>query len=150
MEEIVVGQHHVGGLLGHLGALIPIATPTSALEGGRVVDAVAGHGYDLPLACSALTSRSLCSGLVRAKVSDDSTIFCSSVLVARSSSGPLTAAGPPSPTMPISPRDRSRCTRMITGDHLHDDARLLAGGDRLDGIGTRRVDDAHKPQEHHA
>ena len=43
---VVVGQHHVGGLLGHIGAGDAHGhADIGALDGGRVVDAVAGHGH---------------------------------------------------------------------------------------------------------
>ncbi len=43
--EIVVGQHHLGGFLGGLGALAAHGdADIGALQRRRVVDAVAGHG----------------------------------------------------------------------------------------------------------
>ena len=49
--EIVVGQHHVGGLLRDVGAGDAHGdADIGGLERGRVVDAVAGHGDDVALA----------------------------------------------------------------------------------------------------
>ena len=49
--EIVVGQHHVGGLLGDIGAGDAHGdADIGGLECGRIVDAVAGHGDDVALA----------------------------------------------------------------------------------------------------
>ena len=48
--EVVVGQHHVGGLLGHLRAgPAHRHADVGALESRSVVDAVPGHGDDVPL-----------------------------------------------------------------------------------------------------
>src|SRR5699024_5239230 len=45
--KVVVGQHHVGHVLGHVGAGDAHAdADVGGLDGGRVVDAVAGHGGD--------------------------------------------------------------------------------------------------------
>ena len=46
--EVVVGEDHVGGPLGHVGAGDPHgAADVGGLEGGGVVDPVAGHGHHL-------------------------------------------------------------------------------------------------------
>ena len=46
--EIVVGEHHLGGLFRHLGSLDPHRdADIGLLERGRVVHAVAGHGNNL-------------------------------------------------------------------------------------------------------
>ena len=46
--EVVVGEDHIGGSLGHVGAGNPHgAADVRHLEGGGVVDAVAGHGHHL-------------------------------------------------------------------------------------------------------
>ena len=47
-REVVVGQDHVGGLAGDVGArLAHRDADVGGLERGRVVDAVAGHRDDL-------------------------------------------------------------------------------------------------------
>ena len=47
-REVVVGQHHVAGVLGDLGAAEAHRdADVGLLERGRVVDAVAGHRDDM-------------------------------------------------------------------------------------------------------
>ena len=46
--KVVVGQHHVGGFFGHVSAGdAHCHADVGALDGGRVVHAVAGHRHDL-------------------------------------------------------------------------------------------------------
>ena len=69
--EVVVGEHDLGGLLGGLGALRPMATPTSArFKAGASLTPSPVMATTSPSACSAVTIRSLCSGLVRANTVD--------------------------------------------------------------------------------
>ena len=69
--EVVVGEHHAGGLLAGLGAFDAHRdADVGALEGGGVVHAVAGHGDDSPRSWSRWAMRSLCSGATRAKTSN--------------------------------------------------------------------------------
>jgi hypothetical protein len=81
--------------------LMPMATPTSArLSAGASFTPSPVIATTSPLAWSACTSRSLCSGLVRAKMSWSRTSWRKSSSEAASSSAPVTACSP-SP-MPIS------------------------------------------------
>ena len=65
--EVVVGEHHVGRLLGHVGPGDAHGhADVGGLERRRVVDPVAVMATSRPPRCSALTIRSLCSGLTRA------------------------------------------------------------------------------------
>ena len=46
--KAIVGEHHIGGAFGNLGAaLAHCAANIGGLERGRIVHAVAGHGYHL-------------------------------------------------------------------------------------------------------
>jgi hypothetical protein len=66
-REVVVGEDHVGGLAGDVGAALAHRdADLGGLERRGVVDAVAGHGHDLAAAWSARTIRSFCSGETRA------------------------------------------------------------------------------------
>ena len=65
--EVVVGEHHVGGLLGRGGAPLPHRHADVGLtQRGRVVDAVARHRDDLALRLQRAHEPSLCSGATRA------------------------------------------------------------------------------------
>ncbi len=65
--EIVVYEHHVGGVLGHVCAGDAHGhTDVRLLQGGGVVDPVSGHGHQGPRSCQARTIRILCSGDTRA------------------------------------------------------------------------------------
>ena len=61
--EVVVGEHHVGGLLGHLGAGLPMATPMSACRSaGASLTPSPVMATTSPRTWSASTRRSFCSG----------------------------------------------------------------------------------------
>ena len=71
-REIVVQQHHVGGLLRHVRARDPHGDPdVGALERGRVVHAVARDRHDVALLFRASTMRSFWSAATRAKMTSD-------------------------------------------------------------------------------
>ena len=81
--------------------LMPMATPTSArFKAGASLTPSPVMATTSPLACRAVTRRSLCSGLVRANTTVSRTSSCSCPSVAASSSLPVTAR--PSLLMPIS------------------------------------------------
>ena len=73
--EVVVGEHHVGGLAAHVGAdLAHRDADVGLLERRRVVDAVAGHGDDLAAALERVDDAQLVLGIharVDADVLDD-------------------------------------------------------------------------------
>ena len=56
--EIIVCQHHVRGLLGHLGAADTHGdADIRCFQGGRVIDAIAGHGHHQPPRLQGLGNR---------------------------------------------------------------------------------------------
>ena len=137
--EVVVGQHHVARLLGHLGAGDAHGhADLGLLERGRIVDPVAGHGCDLAV------------GLQR---SDDADL----VLRRHPGTNP-DRLDPPGELVVVHgidigaghdlafdsqlTCDRPRGGGMVASDHAHADAgvvALLDGGDRF---GASRVEDA--------
>lgn len=47
-SEVVIKKDDIAGLLGHVAAILAHGDPDGGLlEGGRVVDSVAGHGSDI-------------------------------------------------------------------------------------------------------
>ncbi len=61
--EVVVGEHHVRGFLGDLGAAEAHGdADVGLLQRGRVVDAVAGHGHDVVAGLEAFDEAELLFG----------------------------------------------------------------------------------------
>ena len=110
-REVVVGEHHVGGLLGRRGAAAPHRDADVGLaQRRRVVDAVAGDGDDL----AARLQRPHEPQLVLRRDARVDVGASELMLVEASSSGPVTA-GPPGSR---SRADRTRGARVVAGDHL--------------------------------
>ena len=63
-REIVIREHHVRGLLGDLGALLAHGdADIGALQRGRIVDAVPGHGHDMAVGLNAADQAQLMLGV---------------------------------------------------------------------------------------
>ena len=60
--EVVVGEDHPRGVLGHLGAAPHGDPDVGRLDGRGVVDAVAGHGHDLTLRLEGVDEQHLVLG----------------------------------------------------------------------------------------
>lgn len=68
--EVIVRQDHVRRLFGDFRAFDAHRdTHVRPAQRRRIVHAVTGHADDFAFSCNAFTVRSLCSGLVRAKMS---------------------------------------------------------------------------------
>ena len=146
--EVVVEQHHLGGLLGRLGALAPHGdADVGLLERRRVVDAVAGHRDDgavglqrahdaqLVLGAGAGEHLGLRGQRPRARHRPACVELGAGDDVRRVGQAEL--AG-----------DRGRGGGVVAGDHLHGDAGGAAFGDRRDRLVARRVDEADDAEEH--
>ncbi|MNX66381.1 hypothetical protein D3C86_974710 [compost metagenome] len=147
--EVVVGQHHVGGFLGDLRALDAHGhADVGLLERGGVVDAVPRHADDFAQTLQRAHQAQLVfwagagKDVVVARepgqfLVADVLELCAGDRIARVGHA---QHGP----------DRHRGFRMVSGDHLYADARLIAVGDGDDGLGARRVHDAGHAQQYQA
>ncbi len=143
--EVVVGQHHVGGFLGDLGAGDAHGhADVGGAQRGGVVDAVAGHGHDVAVGLAAPRRRAPCARATPGRTRRSPSIgAASSSSVMRVEVG----AGDDSPSMPSSRGDGAGGGGVVAGDHLHLDAGLAAEGDGVAGLGAGRVDDADQRVE---
>ncbi len=141
--EVVVGEDHAGRLLGHLAAAAHGDADVGLLEGGGVVDGVAGHGDDQALLLhepgqAQLVLRGDPAEHVQVGQppgSSSSDIACSSA--------PLIAPGPEAERL----ADRLRGDRVVAGDHADVDAGLERDLDGVLRLGPQRVDDADHADE---
>ena len=118
--EVVVGEDHVAGFLGHLRAGDAHRdADVGALERRGVVDPVAGHRDDVALRLSTSTRRTLSSGATRATTPMLSTSRSSSLVAQRRELGARERTALDSELR----RDRGRGRRVVAGDHAHADAR---------------------------
>ena len=132
-SEIVVGEHHRGGLLGHLRCLPPpIAIPMSAaLSAGASLTPSPVIATTSPLACARRApKRSFCS-VRRARRPPPGTRRRSAASSSRVSSRPDKALRACIGNADLA-SDRHRRADMVAGDHLHAHAGTPAGGDRND------------------
>ena len=145
--EVVVGQRHIGGALGDVGAGdAHRAADVGGLKGGGVVHAVAGHRDDLPLALPCLDDADFVLGR-HARIDGD--LFDRRVELVvghrvqlRAGDG-VVAVGEDAQLA----RDGRGGDHMVAGDHHGLDARAAAGGHGRLGLRTRRVDHPHQPEE---
>ena len=147
--EVVVGQHHVGGLLGDVGAGDAHGdADVGGLERGRVVDAVAGHGDDMALALQRADDAQLVFGIdagEHAHVLDDG-IELGVVHGAQLGAGDDPRAGLEDVQFA---RDRLGRRGVVAGDH--DGADVRAAAQRATASftsGARRVDHADQAEQH--
>ena len=126
--------------------VMPIATPMSAaLRAGASFTPSPVMAAISPLAFSARTMRSLCSGATRA-YTETSRTACSQDRVVHplklgAGEGPLAGGGDAELA-----RDGRRGDRVVTGDHQRSHAGPARPGDRGAGLGSRRVDHPHHPE----
>ena len=145
--EVVVLQHHVGGVLGDVGAGDPHRhADVGLLERRSVVDAVAGHRHDLALALQRLDDAELVlgrdarvdrrlAGRVASRPSSSSSPSSAPVTAARVVADEAEVAG-----------DRRGGERVVAGDHDRADAGVAAGGDGVAHLRARRVDHPLQPE----
>ena len=150
--EVVVGDDHVGRLLGHLRPLDAHRhADVGLLQGRRVVDAVAGHGDDLASPLERLDELQL---VLRRDAGEDAGRGNDSVQA--SGVEPLEFAGVHGRERPAErvavepelPADLGRRGRLVAGDHDGPDPRLAAGGDGVLHLVAERVDHPDEPDEH--
>ena len=144
--EVVIGEDHRGGFLGHLGAGDAHGhADVGPTQGGRVVHPVAGHGHDVAAALQRAHDADLVLG---GDPGDDADLVepAGEVVVVRDPvqvgagdrvAGDAEVGG-----------DGPGGHRVVTGDHPDSDARVAALGDGLAGLGAGRVDDADERDEH--
>ena len=143
-REVVVGEDHRRGLLRDLGAGDAHGdADVGLLERRGVVDAVAGHGHDVPLALEDVDEPHL---LLGRHAGDDADLVDLAVGLLVAELGELRAGDGAALDAELV-RDRRGGDRVVAGDHPHLDAGRVGGGDRGLRRGTRRVDDADQRQQ---
>ena len=140
--EVVVGQDHVGGLAGDVGAgLAHRDADVGGLERRRVVDAVAGHRDDLAPSTAA---SGRCASCARARRARTRPRRSSAVLERRRR--PSSSRSAPVIDARVGARDDADLARdglggqaVVAGDHDDADAGGVALGDGAGDLGARRV-----------
>ena len=154
--EVVVGEDHLGALLGHFGAGDAHGhADVRGFDGGSIVYAVAGHSHDIALPLQRFDDFQLVfrrnarvhgyfaggvveRPLIRQFVElDTGEHFAAQVVGAGRTAVPVCfddaqIAG-----------DACRGKRMVTGNHDGADAGAMRFGDGIAHLRTRRIDDAH-------
>ncbi len=135
--EVVVGQDDLGGLLGDFGAAAHGDADVGLLEGGGVVDRVAGHRDDLAVLLHELGQPKL---VFRGDPAEDvqpgqplDHLVIGQVLQL----GAGDDAGPEAEFV----GDRAGGDGVVAGDHPDVDAGAERGADRVPGLGAQRVHD---------
>ena len=146
--EIVVGQDHVGHVLGDVGTGDAHAdADIGALDGGRVVHAVARHGHNLVAALPGLHDARLVLGLharVHAELADALVELLVAHAVELGTRDGLLAALHNAQLA----RDGHGRIDVVTRDHDGADAGVVRLGDGHGGLGAHRVNHARKAAEH--
>ena len=145
--EVVVGKHHVGDVLGNVGAGdAHTHADVGALDGRGVVDAVARHGDDLVTRLPSLDDTGLVLGLdagVHAVVLD----VCIELLVAHAievgTGDGLAAIGDDAQLL----GDGHGGVDMVARDHDGADTGVVRLADSVSHLGTDRVDHAGQAAE---
>ena len=150
--EVVVGDDHVGRLLGHLRPLDAHRhADVGLLQGRRVVDAVAGHGDDLAAPLEGLDELQL---VLRRDAGEDA--GCRNDPVETCDVESLEFAGMhgrerPAERVAVEPELPTdlRCGgRLVSGDHDGPDPRLATRGDGVLHLIPERVDHPDEADEH--
>ena len=145
--EVVVGQDHVRHVLGHVGAGDAHAhADVGGLDGGGVVDAVAGHGGDAALLLPGVDDADLVLGLdpgVDAVVPDVPVQLLVAHLVELGAGDGLVVVLQDAQL----PGDGHGGVPVVAGDHHRTDAGGLALGDGVLHLGADGVNHARQPQE---
>ena len=142
--EVVVGEDHPAGLLGHLAAAAHRHADVGLLQRGGVVDRVAGHRHDQPLLLHQPGEAQL---VLRRDPAEDVQLRAAGAASSSSDSACSSAAADRARPEPERLADRLRGDGVVAGDHADVDAgaeRRLDGGLRL---GAQRVDDPHHADE---
>ena len=133
-REVVVGEDHRRGLLRDLGAGDAHGdADVGLLERRRVVDAVAGHAHDVPLALEDVDEPHL---LLGRHAGDDADLVDLAVGLLVAELGELRAGDGAALDAELA-RDRRGGDRVVAGDHPHLDAGRVRRGDR--GLRGRRA-----------
>ncbi len=134
--EVVVGQDHPAGVLGHLGAGAHGDPDVGRLDGGRVVDAVAGHGHHMALFLERVGEEHLVLGGDPAEHPDvvdaGQPLGLGQVGEVRAQDGLARD--------PDLLGDGRAGDDIVPGHHADDDVGRLGAGDRVLGLVPRRVD----------
>src|SRR5699024_2364816 len=145
--EVVVGQDHGGRVLGHLGAGDAHGyADVGLLQGGGVVDAVAGHGDNLALALPGVDDADL---MLRGHPGVDRDVLQPLVQIGVAHLVKLHAGEGLVPLQEDAqlPGDGGGGDLVVAGDHDGADAALLGVGHGLDGLGPGRVDHGNEADE---
>jgi hypothetical protein len=149
--EVVVGDHHVGGLLGDLRPLDPHRdADVGRLEGGGVVDPVAGHRHDPAAALQALHDPQLVLGGDPGEDGRGPGHALPFLGRARLQVAGVDRAQGLAARIPVDPElagDLGRGHRLVAGDHDDPDPRVSAGGDGVARLFAQGVGHAHEPDE---
>ncbi len=146
-REVVVGQHHFGGLLGDLGALDAHRhADVGFLQCRGVVDAVAGHGDDLAVGLDRLHQSQLVLGAGPGEHINRLDALAQFGRVELLDLHALHRGLAVADTEHF--RDGRRGDLVVAGDHRHADAAVVAFLDRRDRFLARRIEQADQAQQH--
>jgi hypothetical protein len=150
-HEPIVGDDDVGGFLGGIG---PAQTHGDAnvgrLERRRIVDAIAGHGHDIPAPLERVDDLQL---VLWRHAREDRRLgrnpFPCGVVESRQLSGMHRAIRRPVVRVIDAklPRDLAGGRDLVAGDHHHPDSGATTLGDRLGDAVTDRIDHPHQSDE---
>ena len=148
--KVVVGQNHIGGAFGYIGAGNPhSAADVSGLEGGRVVDAVSGHGHHGSPGLERLDDPHL---VLRGNPGEYG-VFKNMPAQLLLAHGVQLGAGERAVLAPKDSQflgDGPGGDNVIPGDHHREDSRLLAFPYRSLGLWPGGIDHSQQAAEHQA
>jgi hypothetical protein len=146
-REVVIGQHHVRGFLGDLGPGDAHRDPdVGLLERGRVVHAIAGHGYYLVVLLERTNDAQLVRGGHPCEHRD--VAHAPGELVVIHLLEVLTGRRPPRPLRGSRPCARwQRGCGMVPGDHLHVHAGLMRASIAATASGLGGSSSPHRPRK---
>ena len=134
--EVVVGEDHLGGVLGDLGARSHRDADVGGLDRRSVVDAVPGHRDDVALLAQGLDHQHLVLG--RHAADDADAVDAGQPLLLRERRE--VGAQDRLPLDAELPRDRLARDHVVAGHHANADVGVLGVADRFLRLGPRRVD----------
>merc|ERR550539_1534517 len=152
--EVVVGQDHLGGGLGHGGAGAHGDTDLGSLQGGGVVDSVTSHGGDLLHLLEIINNLGLVEGL---HTGEHPGLGAGSLLCSRAEIVKLTTREGHAISALVLSEDSNpladcfSCVLVVSGDHDDSDSGLLAednGRGDLHPGGVQHADDATEGEVH--
>ena len=149
--EVVVGDDHGGGFLGHLRAPVPHRdADVRPLQRRSVVHPVPGHGHDLRVVLERLDDLQL---LLRRHAGEDGGGRHDALPLRRVEVVEVASVhglqGAPAGILvdPQLSSDRPGGRELVPGDHHRADTRVAAGRDGGPGLVAQRVLHAHEPDE---